>query len=610
MIARRLRALGTDERGFTLLETVIAVTVIFSSLVALAYAATASFTYQDIARQRQAANGIADKVMEEVRGLAYDKVTAGLLDTDLTGDSNIVSCSGVYRFLSCTKGTEPGSGEKIVNHPGLTTTVPLVPHRSSTSPNTSPVLNHITYTWSTYVTQDDSVTNAPYRVTVIVTWTKGAVGGAKLVRIQSLFWSPIGCRSTSTHPFSAPCQPFFLGDATVPNGSVSVTGTIQGISFSTLDILLTGASADVQEEQVASADGAVHPIEGSVTDGGGVRTAGGVTVATDADSDPNTLTGPYARQRCGTEVTCSGGSLTSPSGGGSTKVALTVPTTTSGESDSAITATGSSVCPPSLISSTAESDSLPCSGAAASQPSSVVAVATLSGTDPDVGTANLVSVGTTSNLVKAFVNMVANPAPVGAGCSPAAGTNGCVASSASRVYGNIRLGALPTKMTTPFNTGSCGGYFLTVSAYSDSATAAAGEGTPLPTATAPTGTLYYYDQASSSCKSIAIGSSSLTGLNLSYTSSPQNIDGKDVTVTISTVTAQMTAASTATSATPSTSSSPQPTRTDESAQVVAPTIAVHYVIVAEGNTLMDVTETISLGTLTVDATYAPPPSAG
>ena len=231
-LARRLRALGTDERGFTLLETIIAITVIFGSMVVLAYAALASLNYQDVAKQRQGADAVSSKVMEEVRGLAYDKITAGLLSTDLSGDANIVSCSGTYRFLSCTAGSTPGSGEKIVNSPGLATTTPIVPHRSSTAPNANVTLDHITYTWSVYVTQDDSVTNAPYRVTAIVTWTKGASGGSKLVRIQSLFWSPIGCASTATHPFASPCQPFYLGNATVPNGDITVSGTIGDTTFS------------------------------------------------------------------------------------------------------------------------------------------------------------------------------------------------------------------------------------------------------------------------------------------------------------------------------------------------------------------------------------------
>ncbi|MGH2528393.1 MAG: type IV pilus modification PilV family protein, partial [Actinomycetota bacterium] len=56
----RVRA-HSDERGFTLLETVIAVTVIFGSLLMLAYTATIGFTYASLARERQSATGLANQ---------------------------------------------------------------------------------------------------------------------------------------------------------------------------------------------------------------------------------------------------------------------------------------------------------------------------------------------------------------------------------------------------------------------------------------------------------------------------------------------------------------------------------------------------------------------
>ncbi len=54
MLRRRLRALSHDERGFTILETVIAITVMFASLVALAYTATVGFRSIAYARERAA----------------------------------------------------------------------------------------------------------------------------------------------------------------------------------------------------------------------------------------------------------------------------------------------------------------------------------------------------------------------------------------------------------------------------------------------------------------------------------------------------------------------------------------------------------------------------
>ena len=91
-VAATAAALSRDERGFTILETVIAITVIFASMVALAYTATIGFRSIAYARERVTFDGVADPIMEEIRGQAYSKIQTGLLTTDLTGDPNIVPC--------------------------------------------------------------------------------------------------------------------------------------------------------------------------------------------------------------------------------------------------------------------------------------------------------------------------------------------------------------------------------------------------------------------------------------------------------------------------------------------------------------------------------------
>jgi hypothetical protein len=162
-------------------------------------------------------------------------------------------------------------------------------------------------------------------------------------------------------------------------------------------------------------------------------------------------------------------------------------------------------------------------------------------------------------------------------------------------------------MTSPIPNANCNGYFLSITGYTDSVTGAAGYGSPLPTATAPAGTLYYYDPASNSCASLAMSSGSISGLNKSYTTT-QTVSGTPVTVTINTVAADMAASSTSTAATPSTGGTQ--TRTDVSAQTLPPIVSVHYTITAAGVTLMDITETVNLGTITVDASYTAAPAAG
>ncbi len=73
--------LHDDERGFSLIETVIAVTVIFGSLITLAMSASTGFRYVGIGREQQAANQVANQLMEQARGLAFSKIQRGMQAT-------------------------------------------------------------------------------------------------------------------------------------------------------------------------------------------------------------------------------------------------------------------------------------------------------------------------------------------------------------------------------------------------------------------------------------------------------------------------------------------------------------------------------------------------
>ena len=63
------RRLG-QESGFTIVEMMVAFTILAVGLVSLAYTASVSFGYSAKARQKQDATGVANQSIEKVRALA------------------------------------------------------------------------------------------------------------------------------------------------------------------------------------------------------------------------------------------------------------------------------------------------------------------------------------------------------------------------------------------------------------------------------------------------------------------------------------------------------------------------------------------------------------
>ena len=599
----RLRArLRREDHGFTLIETMIAITIMTASLFALAFAATIGFGYMDLARQKDAAVGVANQIMEDARGLAYSKITTGMLSTDITSDSRIVSCSGTYRFLSCSPGATKGSGEKIISATSPTAvnpTQPLIPHTGTITKN------GVAYTWSIYDTQDDTVSNAPYRLTVIVTWSGGRASFSKAVQIQSLFWSPTGCHSITLHPFAAPCQPFFFGSASVPAGDINIAGSVANIEFSSGDLLTPDVESSVQVEQVSQTQGSVTRSAVSITNDGTISTAGGaVATTTAADTDPGSGSGTYSRTRCPTDVACNGGSVSSSSGGGTT-FTFTAPGSETFETDSTTAASGTNVCPPPTA--TGETDGQPCGGSRDQQGGTLSAVLGLNQIDSGLGTSTVAQVlQAASSPDTSFVNRVVSGGS--ALCTPATTSDGCLEQTISRTVGTINIGSLPSGMTPPAGwTGASAwnGYLLSIVGYQDAAGAAAGVLAPVPTASVSAGTIWYWNGGGYS--SLAATSGSLGAIAPAITQS-QVINGHTVVVSMSLVSNTTTAATTSTAATPSTAGNV--TRTDVSASVTPPSTAVTYRITVDGSTKVNLTITVNLKSMDVRGIYAAAPAQG
>ena len=88
--------------------------VVFASLTALAYTASI-FRYVGYGRDRIQATGIANRVMEDIRGLAYTKITNGIPDSSsrATAGSSTAPASTGSSPVRVRRSCPPRSPEAI-----------------------------------------------------------------------------------------------------------------------------------------------------------------------------------------------------------------------------------------------------------------------------------------------------------------------------------------------------------------------------------------------------------------------------------------------------------------------------------------------------------------
>jgi type II secretory pathway pseudopilin PulG len=602
-LVERLRArVHRDERGFTMLETVIAIGIITSALVSLAYTATGGFRYVAFARERQAADQIANQTMETVRGLAYIKIKQGLKTETLATDPYVESCSGTYRLH--LPGTASCAGEKVVTTSGLATVAPLVPNTGTIGRSQG---YPVDYTWRVYVSNNcpavagSCTATTPYRVTVLVTWdSPNVTGPAESVQIQSYFWSPVGCVSSNTHPFAAPCQQFFYGQALMPAGSISATGTVAGTTFSEASLLLTNAESSVQQEQVSQVQGKVTPSATTLVDGGvcsGETCSAGATSSrtTAADADPSGATPSYSSASltgatsayCTPELAC-----VSP-----TRVSVTNTALDSGASQAAVAASAATYpCPPNPPQASSETDSLPCGGSRVLQGGTLSMVATLDGLTPALGATTIASV----------------QAP-GAGKDSWTFTDretvtgqDTIENTVDRQIGRVDIGGLPANVPAPVG---WDGAFIVLTGYHDRVQAIGGTNAAAPTATISAGTLKYWNGLSYTTINLTSGS------NYSLPSYDQIVLA---TVGLHLVSVRMrlaTGSQLKMASVPTTASTPSGagsiTRTSVQSTIGSPVSGtLLYTVSVDGNTVVNLSLAVDLGTITAKTTYQPAPTAG
>ena len=426
-LMKRIRARASDERGFTILEMVIAMLVIFASLTALMYTATTGFRYIGLARERQSATGAATRVMEQIHALTSEAITTGMKTSDLAGDPKIVSCADGYRFLDCT-------GEKIVHSATAPNATPLVPHTGTLLAPEYPT----DYTWATYVTNSDP-DHDPYRITVVVSWTGGSANGvARFIQVQSLWSSPEGTAGSALlHPFAGPAQPFFTGSATAPQGTITLSGTVNGTAVSGASLVGPQAETRASAEQVSQVQATVGQAGVKTTS----SSVGQATLTIAADGNPSTATQPYDPSS-GVPPAALAPLYGSPLSITGAPVAMSLSGGSSGDSGSAIAADAANAstakCPsvsaPWPIS---QNDSLPCGWAQAIRGAvisgSITTTKVLGTTTATAGAMTLAQLGG-SGAIDTWADRVVP-----------SGTTGSLTMTAKRTIGTLELLGIPAK---------------------------------------------------------------------------------------------------------------------------------------------------------------------
>jgi type II secretory pathway pseudopilin PulG len=461
-IAALARRADDDEAGLSIIELMVAIGILFVALLALARTATVAFTDVAVARQRQTGAQLANRLLEEVRGLPYETVQDGLGEFDLVGDPKIQRCGIDWYYPACP--ADDPDAEELLHYqaPEDTVTAPLVPHQGEVGPPDFPS----TFSWSVYVTEAEGVpSEGAFRVTARVSWEGIRQGLRDFVETQTLIYAPEGCVDTSTHPFAAPCQAYFYGNGSAGGGGTETTGTVEGLTFDSVSMDFLGQSANAQVEQVTHVEGAVNLPLGTTEVSGTKTTTAATSAASTADDDPSSEVPDYDRQTVGPQAA----GVVTVEGSGN-QVAVAVAGSSQGTSTSTTDASTTNTCNTQLDGNT-------CGHATSLEAGALAETLNLSS---GVGTASLVTVGTSGTPLTSYLQRE----------TPSGGL-GLVRETVSWVLPEMLIGGLPSGLETVPRTWD--GYWVRLSGFSATATAESGEGTVDPTVTIQGGQIRYWD---------------------------------------------------------------------------------------------------------------------
>jgi len=337
------RRLPTNDAGFTIIESTIALALVFAVLVGLLGALTAGARGLVTGRQRSAALALANEVLEDARGRNYGDVGHDLDSDPTLAADPLITGTGSNRLYTGVSPSEPlaasavdaGAAGGTVNNPLF----PFSPHIFTSK------REQTTYTTSVYVT---TVTpagggDAYKRITVKVSWTPAQYAtAAKSVTLSSFLFNAV-----------APPDPRLTGNAEADAGSFKVTGNLTGISLTDLGVTFPYANGTIDSGFVRTVKGVARSSSSQLDLAGGLLSGVGLgcvvaglvgncdaaTADVNADNDSGTAPPDTDVDGASGPNTTLGGTLgalpvlNATLGSGSAQAQATVRSTTVGDGD-------------------------------------------------------------------------------------------------------------------------------------------------------------------------------------------------------------------------------------------------------------------------------------
>jgi prepilin-type N-terminal cleavage/methylation domain-containing protein len=480
-----------DESGFTMVELLVALMILAVVLISVAFSLTSGLTNVAFSQQEETATGLANKAIEQIRGMPYSTLKAGSNDSDSTLTADVCSTCAITQV----SGVDTYGGETLVHSTWSGGTVaPLNPHASTVA------INKTTYTVKSYVTLFNGI-STEYRVTTVVTWTPSDRPGANTkVKEQTVIFSPSnGCLSPNTHPYAAPCQPYFQTTGTIGQGYIQIgpnageAAPISGIPFTSANLYLPRADNNIEMEQVATLLGGSYTSGASLNSGSSLS-QGQLAGTAQSDNDPGSNTSPAASS---TNFQTATYIYTSSGSGNPNSLTLQPGTNDSGYAvDTAAAGTAQTsgntipACNDLTTPATPQNTGQPCGETTVAQSGTMSAsMGLFGGGSYSLGSAPLATVAAPSSSTFTTGVFAARYASAGTNYCTATNGDGCAHSGAQRQIGQVSIGGLPAQIFTdnfaPAGWSSATNYLFQLSNYSDSASAESGISPASPTVSVP-----------------------------------------------------------------------------------------------------------------------------